>query len=189
MSLFGVKIPEQVFRSNSKHGPRPRLPHGLAIWPCHMALPYGIFIPTRCGAERLKIGSRVPSGPCGGLGAAAPNPIPRVLFCLSEKQSKYTEFLYNEQKRNCHIYIYIRHRAVGTCCVFRSVGEAPFARFKCSSLPGLRSHEVPSWSLRGLRGSKFKVEVGGWKLEVGGWRLEVGGWRLEVGNWRFGIVS
>ena len=83
------------------------LPYGSAIWPFHMALPYGIFIPTRCGAERLKIGSRVPSGPCGGLGAAAPNPIPRVLFCLSEKESKSTEFLYNEQKRNCHMYIYI----------------------------------------------------------------------------------
>ena len=66
--------------------------------------------------------------------------------------------------------------------MFRSVGEAPFARFKSSSLPGLRGHEVSSWSLRGLRGSKFKVEVGGWRLEVGGWRLEVGGWRLGVGG-------
>ena len=63
-----------------------------------------------------------------------------------------------------YIYIYnIRHRAVGTCCVFRGVGEAPVL-------------QGSSVQLKFISSTRFQVEVGGWRLELG-----VGGWRLEVG--------
>ena len=75
----------------------------------------------------------------------------------------------------------IRHRAVGTCCVFRGVGEAAVCKVKIFRFTRSTKSQGSKLESTSLRGSKFKVEVEGWRLEVGGWRLEVGGWRLEVG--------
>ena len=84
----------------------------------------------------------------------------RVTFSTSLRIYEKCDF---EQPSNGFAIFFDFRRAVGTCCVFRSVGEAPVL-------------QGSSVQLKFISSTRFQVEVGGWRLELG-----VGGWRLEVG--------